>query len=182
MKKCCRCKTPLTSNSAFPSTVARGTGPCRLCHNKRAEQLRRSRGLSPKRSQRPSQTYAFPCGCQGLLPANRGENNKFAWSSPSRREWICRVYSILNTSLHLAKVRNYEPIDPNTPHSVIRALMDESLCERCRQPLKWEFGKGKTPHLHHNHETGEIYGFTHSQCNPKAMELEIDRLRKLVAA
>ena len=57
--------------------------------------------------------------------------------------------------------------------------MEEKLCWRCRKPMHWEnLGKGKTPHLHHNHETGEIYGFTHSRCNPSALEEEIRELRK----
>jgi hypothetical protein len=56
-------------------------------------------------------------------------------------------------------------------------MMEEPNCERCGEALKWEFGVGKTPHLHHNHETGEIYGFTHPVCNPQAMEQEIERLR-----
>jgi hypothetical protein len=181
MKRCSRCKTALTLNNTSPSIVARGTGCCRVCIKKRAEQFRRSRGVSPKRSQRPGEIYAFPCGCQGSLPAVRGENNKFA-RSPSGREWICRASNIIRNSQQLAKIRNYNPIDPNTPHSVIRAFMDDPLCERCKQPLNWEFKRGKTPHLHHDHETGEIYGFTHSQCNPKDLELEIERLRKLLAA
>jgi len=39
---------------------------------------------------------------------------------------------------------------------------------------------GKTPHLHHDHETGEIFGFTHPVCNPHALQDEIDELRKQV--
>jgi hypothetical protein len=54
-------------------------------------------------------------------------------------------------------------------------------CWRCRQPLEWVFGRGKTPHLHHDHETGEVHGFTHPSCNPKALLHEIDDLRKELA-
>jgi hypothetical protein len=59
-------------------------------------------------------------------------------------------------------------------------MMAEPNCERCGEPLVWEFGLGKTPHLHHNHETGEPIGFTHPVCNPRAMEDEIDRLKAVV--
>jgi hypothetical protein len=68
----------------------------------------------------------------------------------------------------------------DTPHAEIRKLMEEPNCERCGEPLSWEFGAGKTPHLHHNHITGEIYGFTHPVCNAEALEKEIDRLRELL--
>jgi hypothetical protein len=64
-----------------------------------------------------------------------------------------------------------------TPHSVIRAMMEEPNCVLCSLPLTWEFGMGKTPHLHHNHVTGEIYGFTHARCNAHDLMREIDRLR-----
>jgi hypothetical protein len=59
-------------------------------------------------------------------------------------------------------------------------MMAEPNCERCGEPLVWEFGLGKTPHLHHNRETGEPIGFTHPVCNPRAMEDEIDRLKAVV--
>jgi hypothetical protein len=59
--------------------------------------------------------------------------------------------------------------------------MDKKLCWRCKQPLEWAFTVGKTPHLHHNHKTGEIYGFTHPRCNPNALEHEIDELKQRIA-
>jgi len=66
--------------------------------------------------------------------------------------------------------------------------MKAKECWRCKKPLAWIFGRGKTPHLHHNHNHipntgeiyGEIYGFTHSRCNPNALEQENDELRERV--
>jgi hypothetical protein len=60
--------------------------------------------------------------------------------------------------------------------------MAEPDCERCGQPLTWEFGVGKTPHLHHSHTTGQPLGFTHPHCNPQAMEDEIDRQRDEISS
>jgi len=91
--------------------------------------------------------------------------------------WFCRVGRILNASLADAKKDKCAPIDPATPHAIIRALMDIPLCERCRRPLMWEIGAWKTPHLHHSHESGEVFGFTHAKCNPRAVEIENDRLK-----
>jgi hypothetical protein len=57
-------------------------------------------------------------------------------------------------------------------------MMEASVCERCKKPLLWDTNAKKLPHLHHNHETGEIYGFTHPRCNLRALEDEIEHLRK----
>jgi len=68
-------------------------------------------------------------------------------------------------------------MDSNTPHQNIRKMMEEPNCWRCGQPLNWDkLGMGKTPHLHHNHITGELYGFTHAACNVHAKEEAFDRL------
>jgi len=118
------------------------------------------------------------CGCVGTLP-KQGENNKFA-KSRSDSGFLCRVASIITRSKVAARIHKYRSIPSDIPHSTIRKLMEEPNCERCGEPLKWEFGQSKTPHLHHNHETGEIYGFTHPVCNPRALEKEIERLKELL--
>ena len=38
------------------------------------------------------------------------------------------------------------------------------VCEGCKGPLNWS-GARHNPHLHHNHETGEVYGYAHGRCN-----------------
>jgi hypothetical protein len=121
----------------------------------------------------------FGCGCTGLLP-KRGKSNLFAvWRTSG--SWGCRVTAILGSSLRDAKAGGFKPIDPNTPHSVIRKMMRKKLCVRCWEQLDWQLKSGMTPHLHHNHETGEPDGFTHSWCNPRELSRENDRLRELVA-
>lgn len=126
----------------------------------------------------PKKRYVFVCGCSGILP-KEGESNKFArWGHG--RVWVCRVAKMMTMSKRDAKVgKKYVPADSQVPHSVIRKLMKIKLCWYCRRPLKWILEAGKTPHLHHNHETGEIHGFTHSFCNPRALYKEIDRLKRL---
>lgn len=126
----------------------------------------------------PNEYRKFPCGCEGVLP-DPGVSNKFVSCHIEKGQsvWICRVTGILLHSARSAKISGYKPVDRDIPHSVIRRLMDEPNCERCGLPLRWEFGPAKTPHLHHNHETGEVCGFTHPKCNLRALEDEIDRLR-----
>lgn len=46
------------------------------------------------------------------------------------------------------------------------------------QELVPEKQQSSKPHLHHDHETGKIYGFTHPVCNPYAERKMIIRLRK----
>ena len=88
------------------------------------------------------------------------------------------MQGILQSGACQARKYGYTSIDPKTPHSIIRKMMAETLCERCGKGLDWTVCvKGKTPHLHHSHDTGEIHGFTHVQCNPQALKNEIDNLR-----
>ena len=83
-------------------------------------------------------------------------------------------------SVNVAKRGNYKPIE-NTPHSVIRELMNKDVCVLCGKKLTWAFGLSKTPHLHHDHETGKIIGFTHPVCNPFALQNRIFELEAEVA-
>jgi hypothetical protein len=137
---------------------------------------RKKYGYSPMNYQIPKERYIFLCGCSGVLPI-RGQSNQFAkWNSGF---WVCRVSQIIMGSQKNARHRGHTPISKDVNHATIRKLMKDKNCERCGQLMSWnELGWGKTPHLHHNHETGELYGFTHPICNPQALEQEIDRLKK----
>jgi hypothetical protein len=184
---CRDCGVVLTLKNACPVVVQRGSGPCKRCSADSQEKRRRRLGIPLVNIQAPGAAHKFPCGCSGILPEKRGQSSTFAiWGGHG---WSCRVKRILISSsfTRRLKVKGYVPIDPDTPHATIRALMEEPNCERCGQPLSWnDLGKGKTPPLHHNNATGEIYGFTHLRCNTEAMEQEIERLknenRKLRAA
>jgi hypothetical protein len=134
----------------------------------------------PDLSHKPGEFHKFPCGCSGRFPLKH-EANKFAGITAGQR-WRCRVAKIVEQSVHHCRKLGYASIDKNTPHAAIRALMENENCWRCKKPLVWVFGLGKTPHLHHNHQTGEIYGFTHPKCNPLALEHEIEELRDEIAA
>ena len=123
----------------------------------------------------PGRPHMFPCGCSGILS---DKSNKFTVVVSGRNK--CRVARILGTSQRVAKRDGCAPINIKTPHSVIRELMEVKLCWLCKQPMDWVFGKKTTPHLHHDHKTGEIYGFTHPRCNSEALEREIDELRKRI--
>lgn len=163
--------TPLTQKHK-----GRRSGACRSCNSMR---VRHANGYDPENYQQTGKLHTFSsCGCTGVLPA-LGCSNKFARnnSAVANANFGCRVSAILNASAASARKRGYRPIPLSISHAIIRKMMEEPNCERCGEPLKWEFGIGKTPHLHHNHETGEPIGFTHPVCNPRAMENEIDRLR-----
>lgn len=135
--------------------------------------------LLTSRLQKPGKHHVFPCGCAGRLPKHRGESNLFAKSTQNHltRSWVCRLIQIFNSSKHAAKGR-YVPI--KATHAEIRKLMKKSRCWLCKSTLIWNLGRGRTPHLHHDHETGKVYGFTHSVCNPRALQNEIVKLRKML--
>lgn len=131
---------------------------------------------------KPGELWWFTCGCNGVLP-KQGESNLFAvWRGGIRPNWYCRVARLLGSGLAKGQDRGYEAIKQNTPHAIVRELMKAAMCWRCQEPMNWIFVAGKTPHLHHNHNTGEIYGFTHPHCNPLALEHQIDEMRDQIVA
>jgi hypothetical protein len=172
VNRTCRfCGIPTTRYNSLKSRPYE----CKPCLN---ADRRFRRGSVEYVKQEAGKLHTFPfCRCVGILP-KRGKVNKFAVYQRTSGDFMCRVSNILSSSRGSAKKHKYVPIDANTPHSVIRKLMEEPNCVRCNQPLEWVFGLGKTPHLHHDHETGEIYGFTHPVCNPRAMQQEISRQRE----
>ena len=176
-RTCFVCGAFLIAGVATPSTVARGTGQCHSCAASDSRALSRARGVKPMNIQISGQPHTFPCGCSGVLPAKRGESNKFAkWHG---LVWKCRAGFIIGTSQHAAQARKYTPIDSNTPHSIIRGMMEAAHCERCGGLLNWDdLGPGTTPHLDHNHETGEIRGFAHPSCNAVRLRQEIIHLSR----
>jgi hypothetical protein len=174
-ESCFLCGVHLAFQNSNSAHIHKGrrSGWCRPCATK--DQQKRW-GWKPRNVQHIGQTHRCPCGCSGVLPKTLGNANQFVLTVGGR--FICRVSQILNNSQGASKRDGYQPIPLDTPHSIVRKMMAEPNCERCGEPLSWEFGLGKTPHLHHDHETGEPLGFTHPVCNPNAMEDEIDRLRK----
>jgi len=174
---CWQCSTELSIATSTPFMVLRGSGRCNGCVNLWLCGQRRVQGILPKNIQVPGQHHAFPCGCSGILPAERGQSNKAArWNVD---KWECRVRGILRQSRSTKRLRRqgYVPIDPKTSHAVIRAMMEEPNCWRCIEPLNWDdLGLGKTPSLHHNNATGALYGFVHHACNMSAEEAAYDRL------
>jgi hypothetical protein len=177
-KVCTKCNHCLPFTDFSPMRRGKdGRAPrCKACGR---DYIRLRRGNSPRNFQQPSQPFTFSCGCSGVLP-KQGQSNQFACGN-SRSYW-CRVAHILKSSNRKARERHHKPVSADTAHSVIRAMMANPNCERCGQRLVWEFGVNKTPHLHHNHETGQPLGFTHPHCNPQAMEQEIERQRDEIAS
>lgn len=170
---CSICWMKLNIKNAAKCTVSKGTGYCRSCARNR---YRIENGGKPKNYQSPGKYHKFPCGCSGILPKEKRKSNIFAvWNSGN---WACRILMCINQSRGDAKVGKHQPINPDILHSAIRKMMRCAFCWRCHKPMKWKLQAGKTPHLHHDHTTGEVYGFTHPHCNPRALENEIDELKK----
>jgi len=70
------------------------------------------------------------------------------------------------------------PVDSNTSHALIWEMADKP-CVHCGDSLDWtQLGIGKTPHLDHDHETGEVNGFSHPSCKPLARKNRIEKLEK----
>jgi hypothetical protein len=136
-------------------------------------------GVSIEVVKTPGKMWWFSCGCSGILPQKGESNALVVWrgNGARRATWLCRVTQILVSGCAKGKERGYIAIKNNTPHALIRELMKANMCWRCKKPMKWIFKSGQTPHLHHNHDTGKIYGFTHPHCNPLALEHQIDEMR-----
>lgn len=176
---CASCGIALTSQTATQSRLLRGSGKCRKCS---LEYSREWGGHKPQNRSEPGKYHIFqPCGCSGILP-EKGHSNQFAISSPSSQKFRCRAGSILAGSIVQAKKNGYVAISRNTTHQDIRILMKNPNCAICGESLEWIFAAGKTPPLHHNHETGQPLGFSHIGCNVGAESLEIARLNHLVHA
>ena len=176
-KICTRCNKRKVLKHFYRNikTCDNHTTQCKSCILAARAYTRRFGGVSPRNSQIAGDMHRFPCGCVGILPKSRS-NNQFACRSV--RGFMCRVSSILLNSQKSAYRKGYTAMALSTPHNIIRQMMSAPECVRCQQPISWSLlSKSTTPHLHHNHETGEIYGFTHARCNPLALEQENDRLR-----
>lgn len=171
---CYNCGIPFTSDTASPATVRNKSGLCGAC---KLDFQRRKYNRTPREYQTPGALFTFSCGCKRILPLDK-KSNLFVVCSGKIN--TCRISNTLRHGSRDARTHGYAAIDPNTPHEKIQRMMENPSCVLCGEPLVWDFGLGKTPHLHHNHTTGEVYGFTHPHCNPQALEKEIDRLRDYI--
>ena len=178
-KTCHGCGVKLTENNVTPGVWKQGAKVCRIC---RSIYYPNKRKYGPRNLQIPGGRFTFnrgrTCNCSGHLPKHRGRSNLFVtWQS---HHWYCRVGSIIQGSISGARRHGYKSIDKMTPHSVIRKLMRVRHCVLCGERLQWRVGRGKTPHLHHDHQTGKIIGFTHPKCNPLALERRVRELEAQV--
>lgn len=178
-KICSKCqkRKPLKQFYKLKSGVYGRHSQCCECHHFCAHHCASYRRQhKPQNHQIAETMHTFPCGCTGLLPKHN-QSSVFACAYP-KLGFMCRITSILINSAKTARRGGYKPIPQNTSHQSIRMMMTNPNCVQCGLPLSWShLAIASTPHLHHNHKTGEIYGFTHPRCNPRALEQENDRLR-----
>jgi hypothetical protein len=177
----CSSRTCLYCGIQFTKGNSVSNGFCKDCNREQSRDWKRKHlGYQPMNRQTPGEFHTFPCGCSGVLPQERGTSNQFA-IKVLKQGWACRVTAVLGGIRKQSERDGYKPIDLNTPHSVIRKMMQEKNCALCGEPLKWELGRGKTPHLHHDHDTGQPIGFSHHRCNPRALESRVRELETEVA-
>jgi len=144
------------------------------------------RGL--KISQHPGEEFLFSCGHKGVLP-ELGIGNDFAiWSKQPNRlrggSWYCRACQvaqvrgagssglrgwakhILLTLRRVAKIHGYTEAKIAIDELVSLRLGSLYCSDGCGQKLKWCIdGSFRNPHLHHDHKTGQVYGFITMNCN-----------------
>lgn len=142
----------------------------------------------------PGQLWTFKCGHSGILPP-RGESNKAVlwWnskSSSSGGNHVCRPCQLVqdrrrkkDTSAlfgftwakrllrsQKAAARYGKYTSPNISATQIVELKNTPGLKCCicltGEELRWvKSARLTNPHLHHNHDTGEVYGFAHALCN-----------------
>ena len=142
----------------------------------------------------PGQLWTFKCGHSGILPP-RGESNKaILWwnskSSSSGGNHLCRPCQLVqdrrrkkHTSAlfgfiwakrllrsQKAAARYGKYASPNISAAQIVELKNTPGLKCCicltGEGLKWvKSARLTNAHLHHNHDTGEVYGFAHALCN-----------------
>jgi hypothetical protein len=62
-----------------------------------------------------------------------------------------------------AKRRNHAGPEIN-PEELVNLRRKSDTCFFCEQTLSWSNPKN-SPHLHHDHDTGEVFGYAHPVCN-----------------
>lgn len=77
------------------------------------------------------------------------------------RCWICNPLGWARQIL--SGFRQKKGTLPDITAEELVSLRQQSTHCGCGKPLNWD---GMiTPHLHHNHQTGFVYGYVHSHCN-----------------
>ncbi len=137
----------------------------------------------------PGKEFCFSCGHRGILPELGVGNDFVRWHKHSRPHvhggyWCCKTCSndyhrgisssglygwaksIINASRKQAKLRGHEMVKISPEELIILRLNSIYCSDGCGQKLLWcTDGSFKNPHLHHNHKTGEVYGFVTKVCN-----------------
>lgn len=128
------------------------------------------------------------CGSFGALPQNGTSDSLWLWVNDSKKysaggshrcRKCCNSYArfrINRNPLAWAKRRlavatdgarkfGYHP-PTITPETLVQLIEESKTCYFCSQPLDWESNeKSRRPHLHHDHVTGNVLGFSHPHCN-----------------
>lgn len=170
---CSDCGTKLILKSAGRGVVLRKSGLCFKCD---LNYNRKRYNRKPREFQYVGKKHIFPCGCSGLLSDT---SNAFACRTQTGvKSWMCRISSIIGSINKCSKKLKFQGIDSDISHNIIRKMM-ALPCFYCNGPLNWsDLGANKTPHLDHDHKTGEIRGFAHARCNFHTFKETTDRLKK----
>lgn len=139
-------------------------------------------------TQKPGTSFTFPCNHRAILPA-LGISSRYAYwcKNPQyarKGTWRCGI--CMRQQIHLRQkglgadgligwatillrsLRYHAETGKYTaPHVSVQQLVElrlrSSKCALTDKPLDWE--ATRLPHLHHNHETGEVIGFVCEHAN-----------------
>lgn len=76
---------------------------------------------------------------------------------------------------HKAHAKRKGYAAPNiTAENLLALIKSSNLCCGCGEVLDFTLNKFKAPCMHHSHETGEVIGFAHRECN--ALEGQLQKL------
>lgn len=82
--------------------------------------------------------------------------------------WHCNplgwARQTLTNQREQAKRGRYIPAAITAPE-IVELRRNAVSCPLCLQPLEWDKKDASAPHLHHDHRTGKVYGYTHGNCN-----------------
>jgi Recombination endonuclease VII len=82
--------------------------------------------------------------------------------------WAQRILS-----RHRQDARRLGYAPPNiTAKKLLKLLEKSPNCCGCDAPLDYQASGFNAPCLHHNHETGEVVGFAHRECNSLEGQLQ----------
>lgn len=161
--RCTICGIVRTKRNTFLCRIVKRGSWCKKCTKDRRHKLHPE--IRSINFQRLGKRHIFPCGCSVILPKEYKSNKDVvACTGGIKNYFRCRITNVLGVTIRTSEVKNYA--GPKLmSHIILRKMMNQP-CVFCGEFLDWIIlGRGKTPCLDHDHESGKINGFAHPVCN-----------------